>query len=226
MMNMLEFNAITVTGSDALKFLQGQLTCDMKQVTTTPSLGAYCDHKGRVLTNFWIQQVADGFCLATPASLSEVTLNTLKKYGAFSQIDIHSSNQCSATISTDRLTYIEQGVAFVVAETSLLFTPQMLNWERLGGVSFSKGCYLGQEIVARTQHLGKLKRHLHRVESNSTLIAAAGDKVVNTKNETIGIICDSVINNNQLTGLAVLHDQALNERLILNGIDLRIFDAQ
>lgn len=50
------------------------------------------------------------------------------------------------------------GVAPVQAATSGLFVPQMLNYELVGGVDFKKGCYPGQEIVARSQYLGKLKR--------------------------------------------------------------------
>jgi folate-binding protein YgfZ len=46
------------------------------------------------------------------------------------------------------------------------FVPQMADFEKIGGVSFHKGCYPGQEIVARTQYLGKVKRHLYRVQSD------------------------------------------------------------
>src|SRR3990167_546104 len=54
--------------------------------------------------------------------------------------------------------------ALILPETAELFTPQMIALEKQGGVSFKKGCYLGQEIIARTEHLGKLKRHLYLVE--------------------------------------------------------------
>ena len=47
--------------------------------------------------------------------------------------------------------------------------PQMVNLDKLGGVSFKKGCYPGQEIVARTHYLGKIKRHLYRVRSAQPL---------------------------------------------------------
>ena len=57
---------------------------------------------------------------------------------------------------------IRAGVAEIGDATADAFIPQMLNLDHLGAVSFSKGCYTGQEIVARTQYLGKLKRHLHR----------------------------------------------------------------
>lgn len=53
---------------------------------------------------------------------------------------------------------VRAGVAPVVAATSGQFVPQMLNYELVGGVDFKKGCYPGQEIVARSQYLGKLKR--------------------------------------------------------------------
>ncbi len=53
---------------------------------------------------------------------------------------------------------VQAGVAPVVAATAGQFVPQMLNYELVGGVDFQKGCYPGQEIVARSQYLGKLKR--------------------------------------------------------------------
>jgi hypothetical protein len=53
---------------------------------------------------------------------------------------------------------VRAGVAPVVAATAGQFVPQMLNYELVGGVDFKKGCYPGQEIVARSQYLGKLKR--------------------------------------------------------------------
>ena len=49
-------------------------------------------------------------------------------------------------------------MAQVNAATSGQFVPQMLNYELVGGVDFRKGCYPGQEVVARSQYLGKLKR--------------------------------------------------------------------
>ena len=52
------------------------------------------------------------------------------------------------------------GVARITAESSDAYLPQMLNLDRLGAVSFVKGCYVGQEIVARTQHLGRVKRRM------------------------------------------------------------------
>ena len=55
---------------------------------------------------------------------------------------------------------IAAGVPWITAATSDLFIPQTLNFDLLGGVSFTKGCYPGQEIVARMQYLGRLKERL------------------------------------------------------------------
>jgi hypothetical protein len=55
---------------------------------------------------------------------------------------------------------LNAGIPMIVAATQEQFVPQMVNLEAIGGVSFQKGCYPGQEIVARSQYLGKLKRRM------------------------------------------------------------------
>ncbi|MGO9036552.1 MAG: YgfZ/GcvT domain-containing protein [Steroidobacteraceae bacterium] len=62
-----------------------------------------------------------------------------------------------------RLADIRAGLPQVYAPTRELFVPQMLNLDLIDGISFSKGCYTGQEIVARTQHLGRIKRRMFRL---------------------------------------------------------------
>jgi len=57
---------------------------------------------------------------------------------------------------------LEDGEPSVMPATAALWLPQMLNLDLIGGVSFSKGCYVGQEIVARSQHLGRIKRRMLR----------------------------------------------------------------
>ena len=66
---------------------------------------------------------------------------------------------------------VQVGFPLVTAATKEEFVPQMADFEKLGGISFHKGRYPGQEIVARTQYLGKVKRHLYRVRSDQPLEA-------------------------------------------------------
>jgi tRNA-modifying protein YgfZ len=63
-----------------------------------------------------------------------------------------------------RLADIRAGLPQVYAATSEVFVAQMLNLDLLDGISFTKGCYTGQEIIARTQHLGRIKRRLFRLQ--------------------------------------------------------------
>jgi len=62
-----------------------------------------------------------------------------------------------------RLADIRAGLPQIYLATREAFVAQMLNLDVLGGISFSKGCYTGQEIIARTQHLGRIKRRLYRL---------------------------------------------------------------
>ena len=62
---------------------------------------------------------------------------------------------------------IVAGLPRITASTQEEFIPQMVNFEMIGGVSFTKGCYPGQEIVARTQYLGKIKRRMYRAHLES-----------------------------------------------------------
>ena len=72
---------------------------------------------------------------------------------------------------------IQQGIITVVPETQDAFVPQMANFELVGGVSFRKGCYPGQEIVARTQYRGILKRRMVLAHIAGTNAPAPGDKL-------------------------------------------------
>jgi folate-binding protein YgfZ len=62
-----------------------------------------------------------------------------------------------------RLSDIRAGLPQVYAATRGLFVAQMLNLDLIDGISFTKGCYTGQEIIARTQHLGRIKRRMFRL---------------------------------------------------------------
>jgi tRNA-modifying protein YgfZ len=62
-----------------------------------------------------------------------------------------------------RLADIRAGLPQIYAETREMFVAQMLNLDLIDGISFTKGCFTGQEIIARTQHLGRIKRRLHRL---------------------------------------------------------------
>jgi folate-binding protein YgfZ len=69
---------------------------------------------------------------------------------------------------------VESGTPVVLAGTREAFLPQFLDMDRRGGLSFTKGCYPGQEIVARTQHIGEVKRRMFCARVAAAEIPAAG----------------------------------------------------
>ena len=71
------------------------------------------------------------------------------------------------TAETWRWLEVRSGVPRVMAATADQFVPQMLNLELLGGVNFKKGCYPGQEVVARSQYRGTLKRRTYLMDSDA-----------------------------------------------------------
>jgi len=72
---------------------------------------------------------------------------------------------------------IRSGIADIVPETQDQFVPQMLNYELLGAVSFTKGCYPGQEIVARTQYRGEIKRRTWLLHADTEDPPAPGQSI-------------------------------------------------
>lgn len=72
---------------------------------------------------------------------------------------------------------VRDGIAIISERTQDSLIPQMANLEAIGGVHFDKGCYPGQEIVARTQHLGKVKRRMYRAHVATEPAPVPGDPV-------------------------------------------------
>jgi folate-binding protein YgfZ len=188
--NHLSF--IRCEGPDALSFLQGQLTNDIRLVT--PTLGqfsAYCNHKGRIITLFHIFFHENCYYLSLPAGLIDTVLAELKKYGAFSAVTItrcDNLEQIPADVCITVLEKIHLGIPDVLPETSLMFTPHELNLPRLGAVSFTKGCYRGQEIIARMEHLGKHKHGMYQavIFLGKSVDLAPGTDIVDSEHQAVG----------------------------------------
>ncbi len=114
------------------------------------------------------------------------------------------------------------GVPTVSSQNTEVFVPQMLNLDIIGGVSFKKGCYPGQEVVARTRYLGKLKRRMYRIHiSNETTPQPGDDIIVSDGHNTqpIGRIVDAQPHpRGGNEALAVIQiNEAQNNRLRLRG---------
>ena len=91
------------------------------------------------------------------------------------------------TVAADYWEWLEikAGIPEVYPATQEEFVPQMLNLDLLNGINFKKGCYTGQEIVARTHYLGTVKRRTQLAHTLTTM-PSIGDNVINDKQEVVG----------------------------------------
>lgn len=106
------------------------------------------------------------------------------------------------------LAEIRAGIPRVTAATQESFVAQMTNYELIGGVSFTKGCYPGQEIVARTQHIGKVKRRMFRALLDQATFPHAGTALFSpdTGEQATGELVLAALNaDNRYETLAVMH---------------------
>ena len=86
---------------------------------------------------------------------------------------------------------IQAGLPLIDTNTSEEFVPQMANMELVNGVSFTKGCFTGQEIIARTHYLGKQKRRTYHIKIDSTTRPKSGDHLAtdtSTENQYTGTL--------------------------------------
>ncbi|MDJ0928415.1 MAG: folate-binding protein [Gammaproteobacteria bacterium] len=81
---------------------------------------------------------------------------------------------------------VAAGLPGICAATAETFVPQMVNLDLLDGISFTKGCYVGQEVVARTQNLGRIKRRMFRYRASAS--AAPGAALLDPDGDTVGKI--------------------------------------
>jgi len=109
---------------------------------------------------------------------------------------------------------IAEGLPQIGASTSGQFVPQMLNLDLLDAISFRKGCYTGQEIVARTQHLGRIKRRMFRFAVASDRPPSPGDKLLDGDLHAGDVVCAAATRGGSEI-LAVMNLQQANHSLRL-----------
>lgn len=266
---------IHISGADAKSFLQGQVTCDLRELSAGHWLrGAQCNLKGRVIVSFALAQLdEENLLVRTAKDLAETFVTGLSKYAVFSRVTLapandwqslgvcgdgadqvltealgvclsergelasekdllilrhgpgqtelwlhksraqslwqRLSNSCqSAATELWQLSQINAGIADVVKTTSEIFTPQELNYPQIGAVSFKKGCYTGQEVVARLHYKGKLKKHLYAIEFTADTRPLAGCDLTDGQGKKRGQLVQAALaGDNIYRGLAVLPDE-------------------
>lgn len=232
-----QFSALKISGPDAERFLQGQLTCNMTDITTRSVFhGACCTAKGRIVANFNISFDGENYWLILPTLSAEVLEKHLQKYKVFFKTTLENctqshlilgqwneseagaaihtkeyhqlslSNNRSFLIVSDlseleytlspsinwRLADINEGIYYVEGAQIEQWIPQHISWHSVNGISFNKGCYTGQEIIARLQYLGKAKKALQHYQG------AINSKTIDGISESTNLTSEGLISAQQL----------------------------
>jgi len=175
------------------------------------------------------QDVVDALTQHTPQEAFEQVLENnlcLRKlpYNAGFEVTNLASNELPTPLqdyfhSNDNgwhLNLIQNGLSRITLATHLELIPQTINLDKTHGVSFKKGCYTGQEIVARMQYLGKLKRHCYRI--GFTHSAPSGSDIL-AGDKKVGTLVNFAPTEAGFEGLAVIEDKHLNAPLTLASAD-------
>ena len=110
---------------------------------------------------------------------------------------------------------IENKIAIIDKESSEKFIPQMLNLDILDAVSFSKGCYTGQEVVARVQHRGKVKKRMYKINIKETDSVDPHTQIMAQKKSVGNIVLSKKIANDCIC-LAVINQVDSTSELTVN----------
>ena len=126
---IIDLAVLEVSGKNALDFLQGQLTCDVRLITEIGKFysGALCNHQGRVIASVDIQKILSSsldeqiYHVYLPDLLAETVLKYLERYAIFSELNLNIISSRDKKINL--LDYIQKKIAVILPETSEKFTP-------------------------------------------------------------------------------------------------------
>lgn len=242
----LPWRAIRVTGNDADSFLNGQLTARVPPADSSLCrLAGYCMPNGRLLALLWLWREDGALHLAMPADVTAPTLQRLRLFVLrsdvqFEELDakpvgligdaetqetpgnsglrIALGGAAKADLAAWEQACIDAGIANILAATREQVIPQMIGLEQLGGLDFRKGCYPGQEIVARLHYKGTLKQRMYRIALDGQP-ASAGDPL-HCGDESSGLVLSAT--ESSALVLARVQDAGQPVRIGESGAELEL----
>ena len=198
------FGLLRIRGPEARKFLQGQLSNDTALLGAGHlTLAGYHNPQGRVLALLRLAAPEPEQVIALlPAELAEATMTALRRFVLRAKVTISLDTSAEAIaelaqqlpVVASLLTPaahardIAAGMPQVYGETSGMFVAQMLNLDCVDAISFTKGCYTGQEIIARAHYRGRIKRRMQRFLTEHATALAPGQGVTLNDGRTAQIV--------------------------------------
>ena len=118
---------------------------------------------------------------------------------------------------------ISAGIPTIYKENIEKFIPQMVNLDLINGISFSKGCYTGQEIVARVQHKGRVKQRMFHITGKANNKKIDSGTAILCEDTKVGTVIESLEDNGQMHALGVIKNDASKKRLVLDGTKIKLY---
>ena len=130
-----------------------------------------------------------------------------------------------AALSTKdwKMADISAGIPTIYKENIEKFIPQMVNLDLINGISFSKGCYTGQEIVARVQHKGRVKQRMFHITGKANNKKIDSGTAILCEDTKVGTVIESLEDNGQMHALGVIKNDASKKRLVLDGTKIKLY---
>lgn len=128
-----------------------------------------------------------------------------------SDSDVAAIQDDEASRNAWQLEDIRSGLAWLTDVQQDHFLPQMLNWEALGGISFKKGCYTGQEVVARAHFRGQVKKRLMRISAATDVLPEPGASITDSEGKSVGEVVVSAAAEQGAEILAVMNTKVKEE---------------
>jgi len=181
--------------------------------------GLFGDSAAAVASTFFQQlpTTYEGWIEKDGSYLIQLAANRFECWVATATVDsfLDAIEKQTQKVSTDewQLLDIAAGIGEVYPESYELFTPQELNYQLVNGINFRKGCYTGQEIVARLHYRGKLKRHMYRFEYKNDQIPPPGTTIINSvSGQNAGTVVMAALNQQgKIELLASLLDEQIDQ---------------
>ena len=181
--------------------------------------GLFGDSAAAVASTFFQQlpTTYEGWIEKDGSYLIQLAANRFECWVATATVDsfLDVIEKQTQKVSADewQLLDIAAGIGEVYPESYELFTPQELNYQLVNGINFRKGCYTGQEIVARLHYRGKLKRHMYRFEYKNDQIPPPGTTIINSlSGQNAGTVVMAALNQQgKIELLASLLDEQIDQ---------------
>lgn len=241
---MKNFSIITVSDLNSKTFLQNLCTANLNEITkNTWQISAFCTPQGKTQAIFALGALSENnYLILCPEPLSAFLLTTWQRFTLNQNIqldkknlNIHPLENKEKHIELQENNLYISGLGDLTMQALILhkfpyltpeiqgkYLPQFFNLEENGGLSYQKGCYIGQEAIARAHYKSTINRHLYCLYSEQALHLSSGD-FLQQDGQNLATIIQSAPYQNGTLALVIAHDHAVEKPLQRENVNFTLY---